>query len=100
MDSLRGLLSSLLLAVAFFVGNIECHPTSREKRSLLAHEAMETCKKMTQGDCVDKLAVIDSLEMEIEKLRDQVNRLKNLSVETGTEIVGNFFTLWLPDLQC
>ena len=81
-----GSLSSLLLAVAFLVGNSECYPTTREKRSKISTEVMNTCENGKLIECTVRLAaVIDNLQTEIEgKL---------------TEIVGNFVTLRLSDPQ-
>ena len=83
MGSIRGSLSALLLAVAFFVGNSECQSTSREKRNLRISEAIKTCEKESPMECLQRLADIYSLERKIE----------------GAEIVDNFFTLTLRDPQ-
>ena len=86
MSSLRGSLSSLLLVVAFFVGNSECHLTSREKRSQYSDD-LKICKEKDMMDCLLKLQM---LKLDILNLERKIE---------GTEIVDNFFTLRLPDLQ-
>ena len=101
------LLSLLLLAVAFFVGNIQCDSSDDDG---LIQGYVDLCSKTGAKNitsCVLNLALgqmhglqsdIDELKSENQNL-DQMLKSKDLTAETGTEIIGHLFNLRTTDLK-